>query len=241
MTSDSVGLGHHPVVSRQQWLAARTALLAEEKEFTRLRDKLSLHRRELPWEKVETQYVFDGPAGKETLAQLFGPRRQLIAYHFMFGPESDQGCKHCSFWADHFDASGVHLHHRDVTFVVISRARLEKIEAFRKRMGWKFKWLSAAGTDFNYDYQVSFSPEALKNKSAVYNYKVVDIGMPDREGLSVFYKDDHGEVFHTYSCYARGIDMINTTYQLLDLTPRGRNEDPVAPQKWVRYHDRYED
>jgi predicted dithiol-disulfide oxidoreductase (DUF899 family) len=232
----------HAVVSRQQWLSARIALLAKEKEFTRLRDELSRERRELPWVQVDTSYVFDGPNGKETLAQLFGTRSQLIVYHFMFSPEWDEGCPHCSFWADHYDGMVIHLDHRDATFVVISRAPLAKIQPFKKRMGWRFKWVSSNQTDFNYDYRVSFTPEDIRNRTAFYNYVKTDPGPADREGLSAFSKDERGVVFHTYSTYARGIDMLNGTYNVLDLAPKGRDEDSLeSPQAWVRHHDRYED
>ena len=239
----SNGIKNHPVVSREEWLAARTAFLAKEKEFTRLRDELSRQRRALPWVKVDKQYVFDGPSGKETLAELFEKRSQLIVYHFMFSPEWDEGCKHCSFWADTFNSNVVHLNHRDVTFVAISRAPLAKIEPFRKRMGWSFKWVSSFQNDFNYDYQVSFTPEALKSGTAVYNYSNRDVGgMADREGVSVFVQDEEGAVFHTYSCYARGLDMLNTAYHYLDLVPKGRDENRLEfTQAWVQYHDRYKD
>ena len=231
----------HPVVSREQWLSARTAFLAREKEFTRLRDDLSRQRRELPWVKVEKSYVFDGPAGKETLADLFAGRRQLIVYHFMFSPESDQGCKHCSFWADNFDRLGIHLNHRDVTMIAVSRAPFAKLAAFRQRMGWSFKWVSSFGNDFNYDFGVSFTPEEIASGKAFYNYRIMDVGGSEREGVSVFYRDGKsGTVYHTYSAYARGIDMLNTAYHYLDLVPKGRDEGD-HPQHWVRYHDRYED
>jgi predicted dithiol-disulfide oxidoreductase (DUF899 family) len=227
----------HRVVSPAQWLRARTALLAKEKAFTRARDKLSRQRRTLPWVKVDKTYVFAGPDGQETLAQLFAGRSQLAVYHFMFPPEWQDGCAHCSFWADHYDAMQPHLNARDVSMVVISRAPLAKIEPFRKRMGWRFKWLSSSDSDFNYDFQASFTPEDVK-RGACYNYGTTDAGMSDREGLSVFCRDARG-IFHTYSCYARGIDMLNGTYQILDLVPKGRDEDPDDPQSWVRYHDRY--
>jgi len=230
----------HQVVTREQWLAARRALLAKEKEFTRLRDALSRQRRDLPWVKLEKPYAFDGPNGRESLAQLFGSRSQLVVYHFMFNPADDEGCKHCSFWADHYDGMGVHLNHRDVTFVVVSRAPLAKLQAFQRRMGWRFKWVSSAPSDFNYDYHVSFRPEALERETVFYNYSDDSHGMPEREGASVFYKDPQGTVFHTYSTYARGIDMLNGTYHFLDLTPKGRDEGD-APQSWVRHHDRYTD
>jgi predicted dithiol-disulfide oxidoreductase (DUF899 family) len=235
------GTKPHRVVSRNAWLAARTALLKKEKAFTKQRDQLSRQRRALPWVKVDKPYAFDGPNGRETLAQLFGQHSQLVVYHFMFAPGDDAGCPHCSFWADHYDGMGVHLDHRDVSFVAVSRAPLAKIEAFKRRMGWRFKWVSSSPSDFNYDYHVSFTPEALADEATFYNYGTSDPGMPDREGASVFSKDPTGAVFHTYSCYARGIDMLNATYQFLDLVPKGRDEDPDAPQSWVRYHDRYTD
>ncbi len=234
-------LRNHPVVSHEQWLAARTALLAQEKAFTRAKDDLNRQRRALPWERVEKTYAFEGAKGKETLADLFAGRSQLIVYHFMFPPEWDEGCKHCSFWADHYDGPGVHLNYRDVTFVAVSRASLAKIAAFKKRMGWRFKWLSSANTDFNYDYQASFTPQEVENGAMFYNYQNTDAGMSDREGISVFYKDSRGAVFHTYSCYARGIEVVNGTYHFLDLVPKGRDEDPDDTQSWVRYHDRYQD
>ncbi len=237
----SYNIKNHPVVSHGEWLAARTALLTKEKEFTRQRDALSQQRRELPWEKVDKQYVFDGPHGKETLAELFENRSQLVVYHFMFSPEWDEGCPSCSFWADNFNPIGIHLNHRDVTFVAISRAPLAKIETFKRRMGWNFKWVSSFNTDFNYDFNVSFRPEELQRGSAFYNYTKMDPGGEDREGASVFYKDEHGNIFHTYSSYARGIDLLNTAYNYLDLAPKGRDETPETIQDWVRYHDRYED
>ena len=230
---------NHPVVSREKWLSERKKFLAQEKKFTRLRDDLSRQRRELPWVKVDKKYVFYGAQGKEALADLFENRSQLIVYHFMFNPEWTEGCPSCSFWADNFNDITVHLNQRDVTFVAISRAPLAKIEPFRKRMGWSFKWLSSSQNDFNYDYHVSFTPEQLENGSAIYNYSM-NPGFEDREGTSVFYKDASGAVFHTYSCYARGIDMMNTAYHYLDLVPKGRDENPQSSQDWVRYHDRYE-
>jgi predicted dithiol-disulfide oxidoreductase (DUF899 family) len=230
----------HAVVTNKQWLKARTALLSKEKEFTRLRDKLSRQRRELPWERVEKKYVFDGPGGKESLAELFENRSQLVVYHFMFNPVSDEGCKHCSFWADNFNGIVVHLNHRDVTFLAISRAPLARIEPFKKRMGWSFKWLSSSQNDFNYDYQASFTPEAIQSGTVFYNYAKQKMNMSDREGVSVFYKDASGAIFHTYSTYARGIDMLNTAYHYLDLLPKGRDEGD-SPQSWVRFRDTYKD
>lgn len=234
----------HRVVSREEWLAARKALLDKEKAFTRLRDDLSRQRRELPWVKVEKPYVFEGPDGRKTLADLFENRSQLVVYHFMFNPGWDQGCPHCSFWADNFNPIPVHLNHRDVTFVAVSRAPLAKIEPFRKRMGWTFKWVSSFGNDFNYDYGVSFRPGDLESGPVIYNYTKTTMPptMEDREGVSAFYKDEDGAVFHTYSAYARGIDMLNTAYNYLDLVAKGRDEDNLEfTQAWVRYHDRYED
>ena len=231
---------NHRVVSHEEWLAARTAFLAKEKEFTRLRDELSRERRDLPWERVDKTYVFDSPDGQRTLADLFGARSQLVVYHFMFSPSQEAGCKHCSFWADNFDGLDVHLRHRDVSFVAISRAPIDRLEAFRQRMGWTFTWVSSGQTDFNYDFQASFTPEQIKSGSIYYNFRHSAMDMADREGVSVFYKDPRGAIFHTYSCYARGIDLLNTAYNYIDLTPRGRDEGH-SPQSWVQYHDRYKD
>ena len=240
--SSAADIEGHPVVSHEKWLSARTAFLAKEKEFTRLRDELSRLRRELPWEKIVKRYVFEGPNGQETLADLFANRSQLVVYHFMFSPEWDEGCKHCSFWADNFNGIDVHLAHRDVSLVAISRAPLAKIEAFKKRMGWSFKWVSSSGNDFNYDFHASFTEEERKSGKAFFNYRREDPGFADREGTSVFYRDPSGSVFHTYSCYARGIDMLNGAYHFLDLVPKGRDEDGLEfTQAWVRHHDRYED
>ncbi len=232
------GIGHR-VTSREEWLAARTALLTQEKEFSRLRDDLNRRRRELPWEKVEKRYVFDGPEGQETLADLFAGRSQLAVYHFMFDPKSAAGCPHCSFWSDHFDGMGVHLNQRDVTLVVISRAPLAKIAEFKQRMGWRFKWVSSNRTDFNYDYHVSFTPEQVRD-GGFYNYAPEARVGSEREGFSAFFKDADGALYHTYSTYARGIDLLNGTYNVLDLMPKGRDEDGFkSPQDWVRHHDRY--
>jgi len=238
MSDKAAGTAGHRIVSREAWLAARTAFLAKEKEFTRLRDELSRARRELPWVRVEKEYLFDGPDGKETLAGLFRGCRQLVVYHFMFHPDASEGCKHCSFWADSFDGVDVHLRHRDVSFLAVSRAPVAKIQAFERRMGWRFKWVSSFGSDFNHDYHVSFTPEQVAGE-AVYNYAKGKV-MSEREGLSVFIKDDAGVVYHSYSCYARGIDLLNTAYNVLDLVPKGRDEAD-GPQTWVRHHDRYQD
>jgi predicted dithiol-disulfide oxidoreductase (DUF899 family) len=241
-TAASKPIKGHPVVSRDEWLTARKRFLVKEKKFTRLRDDLSRQRRELPWVKVGKQYVFDGPGGKETLAELFQNRSQLIVYHFMFSPDEAEGCLHCSFWADNFNGTDVHLNHRDVSFVAISRAPLAKIKAFKKRMGWDFKWVSSFHTDFNFDFQASFTPEQVASGEAVFNFGTQIPYMPDREGASVFYKNERGTVFHTYSCFSRGIDMLNGAYHFIDLVPKGRDEDGLeGTQDWVRYHDRYED
>jgi predicted dithiol-disulfide oxidoreductase (DUF899 family) len=228
----------HPVVSHEEWLSTRTAFLAKEKEFTRLRDELNRRRRELPWEIVEKEYVFEGADGKQTLPELFDGRSQLIVYHFMFDPGWEAGCPHCSFWADNFNEIIVHLNQRDVTMIAVSRAPYPKLAAYEKRMGWDFKWVSSFGTDFNFDYRVSFTAEELERKEAVYNFKTLRPGMQEREGASVFYKDPEGRVFHTYSTYARGIDMLNTAYHYIDLAPKGRDEGDRT-QFWVRRHDEY--
>jgi predicted dithiol-disulfide oxidoreductase (DUF899 family) len=228
------------VVSHEQWVTERVAFMAKEKEFTRLRDELSQQRRELPWEKVTKSYVFDGPRGKETLAELFGHRSQLVVYHFMFNPASNEGCPSCSFWADNFNGIDIHLAHRDITFLAISRAPLPKLEAYKKRMGWSFKWVSADESDFNYDFQVSFDAEAAKSGVAYYNYGTGRKVNEDMPGVSVFYKDQNGDIYHTYSTYSRGIDLLNTAYNYIDLVPKGRDEGERI-LSWVRRRDQYED
>lgn len=233
------GTKDHKVVSQKEWLAARKRLLVKEKKFSKLRDQLSRQRRDLPWEKVEKEYVFHGPHGKETLADLFAGKQQLIVYHFMFGPGWKEGCPHCSFWADHYDSVGLHLGQRDTTLVVVSRAPLKEIQPFKKRMGWRFKWVSSYQNDFNFDFFVSFTPEQVRSGKLFYNYANLDMDIDEREGVSAFYKDKGGQVFHTYSSYARGIDLLNTTYNFLDLTAKGRDENPDSTQDWVRYHDEY--
>jgi predicted dithiol-disulfide oxidoreductase (DUF899 family) len=231
-------MNKHPIVSRDAWIAARKALLAKEKEFTRQRDRLSAERRELPWVQVDKEYVFDGPNGKETLANLFGGSGQLLVYHFMFGPDWEEGCPSCSFWADNYNGIVIHLKQRDVSLVAVSRAPLAKLDAYRRRMRWSFKWVSSLGNDFNRDYHVSFTPE--EQGAAYYNFE--ERGFPSTEapGISVFAKNDNGAIFHTYSCYARGLDMLNGAYHLLDLVPKGRDEEGSPhPMSWVRRHDRY--
>jgi len=228
-----------PVVSREEWLRAREELLAAEKRFTRERDALSAKRRALPWERVEQEYSFDGPNGQESLPDLFAGRSQLVVYHFMFPPEWDEGCPHCSFWADSFDSNVVHLAARDVTLVAISRAPVEKLERYRERMGWGFHWVSSEYNSFNADYGVTIAPEDVAAGTARYNFAPYDSTNYEREGVSVFAKAERGEVFHTYSAYARGIDLLNAAYNYLDLTPKGRDEEGRPPQFWVRRHDEY--
>ena len=233
---------NHEIVSREKWLATRKELLKKEKEFTRLRDNLSAERRDLPWVKVEKNYVFDGPNGKETLANLFGGHSQLIVYHFMFNPDWSEGCKSCSLLADHYNPAIVHLKHRDVSMVTISRAPLEKLLAFRKRMGWTFKWVSSFGNDFNRDFNVTFTADELERKAANYNYKSGAFPVAEAPGISVFFKDGEGNIFHTYSSYARGLDIFIGTYNLLDIVPKGRDEDGLHySMEWIRHHDRYDD
>jgi len=230
----------HKVVSKDEWLKARLEHLAAEKEFTRKRDELSRQRRELPWESVGKNYVFEGPNGPERLQDLFAGRSQLIVYHFMLGPNWEEGCKSCSFLADHFDAAQIHLAHRDTSFVVVSGAPMAQIQAFQKRMGWRFHWVSSYGNEFNRDYGVQFTKEELAGE-VDYNYHKTRFGAEEAPGLSVFYQED-GEVFHTYSTYARGLDALVGTYQFLDLVPKGRDEDGLAfTMSWVRHHDQYGD
>jgi predicted dithiol-disulfide oxidoreductase (DUF899 family) len=236
----------HTVVSHAEWVEARKRHLAEEKKFTRLRDQLSQARRDLPWERVEKDYVFDGPAGRKTLAELFGGRGQLVVYHAMFNPDtasdhtswtSDAACLACSFWMDNFDRVVVHLNHRDITMAAASNAPVEKIEAYRRRMGWTFTWYSSAGSDFNYDYHVSFEPGAT---SGEYNYLEGPFGQSEAPGVSVFLRDG-GEIYHTYSTYARGLDMLNVAYHYMDLVPKGRDEGAGNGMMWLRRRDEYPD
>ena len=232
-------MNHPEIVSEAQWLVARKDLLAREKEFTRQRDAVSAARRELPWVKIDKEYVFDGADGKETLADLFDGRSQLIVYHFMLGPGWEEGCKSCSYLADHFDGANWHLPHRDVTFAVISRAPLAEIQAYQKRMGWRFKWLSSFGNDFNFDYHVSATEDEKKKDKMYYNYEMAELLSDEMPGLSVFYKDESGDVCHTYSTYARGLDILVGAYNFLDLVPKGRDENPDSTMDWVRRHDEY--
>jgi predicted dithiol-disulfide oxidoreductase (DUF899 family) len=240
MSSSTLAIGHPTVVSHAEWLAARSAFLNKEKEFTRLRDELSRQRRALPWEKVEKRYEFDSTEGKVTLADLFDGRSQLVVYHFMFGPGWEAGCPSCSYVADHFDGPAIHLANRDTTLAVVSRAPLAEIEAFKKRMGWKFQWVSSFGSDFNFDYNVSFTPEEKARGKVYYNYALGEFPSEEGPGASVFARNEAGEVFHTYSSYARGLDILLGAYNILDLVPKGRDEDGLGfTMSWVRHHDRY--
>ena len=229
------------IVSRQEWLTARAALLAEEKAFTRARDALARKRLELPWVELEKTYVFDGPRGRETLADLFAGRSKLILQHFMFTPGWTEGCVGCSFNADHADGAMPHLTARDVSFAAVSRAPLADLEKFRRRMGWRFKWVSSGGGDFNYDFNVSFRKEDIAAGAAVYNYRPLDFDAEDLSGYSAFCKNPAGAIFHTYSTFARGDEMLGSAYMYLDIAPKGRDEDGLAdPTSWWRHHDKYE-
>jgi predicted dithiol-disulfide oxidoreductase (DUF899 family) len=233
-------LDHHPVVSRTQWIAERRTLLAREKELTHFRDQIARERRALPWVRIDKAYTFDAPEGRRTLAELFDGRRQLMVQHFMFAPGWEQGCPSCSYMADHADGMTIHLAHRDVTFVAVSRATLAEIERFRQRMGWKFKWVSSYGSDFNYDFRVSFTPEEVASGKIDYNFGQWSETGEEWPGISIFYQDDDGQVFHTYSTYGRGVEVMMGTYAMLDLTPKGRDEEEGQGMAWVRHHDRYE-
>ncbi len=229
------------VVSHEEWVDARKALLAEEKAFTRLRDQLSRRRRELPWEKVDKHYEFHGPDGPVRLSDLFGGRSQLIVYHFMYGPGWDAGCKSCSFLADHFNPAVVHLEQRDVSMVAVSKAPLDELQRFKKRMGWEFIWVSSFGNDFNRDYHVSFSEQEIEQGTAYYNYRAQGFPSTEAPGASVFYKDTDGAIYHTYSVYQRGLDMFITAYHYLDIVPKGRDEDRLSyTMEWLRLRDEYE-
>ncbi|MBX3348726.1 MAG: DUF899 domain-containing protein [Nitrospira sp.] len=230
----------HQIVSHDEWLKARKALLVKEKEFTKLRDGMTAQIRALPWRKVEKSYTFETSTGKQSLADLFGGKTQLALYHFMLGPDWEQGCKSCSFWADGFQGIPIHLAHRDVSFVVASRAPLAQIERFKTRMGWDVRWVSSFESDFNFDFGVSFTQTDEESGQVLYNYRpgpFIDNELP---GASFFYRQGQ-DVFHTYSTYGRGLDLLNCTYNWLDLVPKGRDENPDHTMEWVRYHDRYED
>lgn len=240
-TTAETNTANHAIVSPDPWLAARLALLAREKQLTQLRDQIARERRALPWVRVEKDYVFEGLEGWRSLAELFEGRRQLLVQHFMLGPDWEQGCPSCSFMADHTDGMLPHLAQRDVTMVAISRAPLARIERFRQRMGWRFTWLSSHGSDFNFDFGVSFTPEEKAKNEVTYNYGTQPYGSDELPGISAFYLDDAGDVFHTYSTYGRGVEVMMGTYNLLDLAPKGRDERDVPNKmEWVRHHDRYE-
>ena len=232
---------NHPVVSRDRWVVQRKTLLAREKELTRLHDQIARERRALAWVRIDKDYVFDAPEGRRTLAELFDGRRQLVVQHFMFAPGWEQGCKSCSFMADHIDGAKVHVAQRDTTLLVVSRAPLADIERFRRRMGWQFKWVSSHGSDFNHDFGVSFTPDELARGAVHYNYGMQRFPQEEAPGISVFWKDDEGDVFHTYSTYGRGVERMMGAYTFLDLTPKGRDEEHLgSSMAWVRHHDRYE-
>ncbi|MBT8766903.1 DUF899 domain-containing protein [Metapseudomonas boanensis] len=234
-----MNIDNHPVVSREQWVLAREAHLRREKEFTRLRDQLSAERRALPWVRIDKAYVFEGPQGRETLSDLFDGRSTLVIYHFMFGPGWEEGCPGCSFLADHIDSANQHLKHHDVTLLVVSRAPWPEFQSFKRRMGWQFKWMSSHGSDFNYDFGVAVKADDIAAGTARYNYGTSKDPGEDMPGLSVFYRNHAGEIFHTYSTYARGLDMLVGAYNYLDLLPKGRDEQEIMD--WMRHHDRYEE
>ena len=229
----------HKVVSHEDWIAARKAFLDKEKEFTRLRDELAAERRRLPWEKIDKEYVFEGPDGSETLTDLFAGRKQLLVYHFMFGPDWEEGCPSCSFWADNYNGLDVHLAHRNTTLLAISNTSLDKINAYKERMGWSFKWMSSMGSDFNRDFDVTFSEEEMQKGEMVYNYRVTQFPASEAPGVSAFIRDS-ADIYHTYSTYARGLDILNSAYNMLDLTALGRHEDGKG-MFWLRRKDQYDD
>src|SRR4030088_962272 len=231
----------HKIVSREEWIAARKAHLTHEKEYTRARDRLSEERRALPWVKVDKTYLFDGPSGQQTLGVLLAGRRQLVVQRFMFAPDWSEGCKSCSFWAEGFERMIPHLAARDTTLVAISRAPLQKLNAFKARMGWTFDWLSSGDSDFNYDYGVSFTTDQIQQGAKIYNFGTSGFGIEDAPGISVFFRDEAGDIFYTYSCFARGLDMMNAAYHYLDLTPMGRHEEGLPySMDWLRLRDQYQ-
>jgi len=230
----------HEIVEHDDWLAARQGFLTKEKEFTRLRDELSRERRELPWEHVRKEYAFESDRGRETLGELFGKHNQLIVYHFMYAPDWEIGCRSCSFWADNFNGIVPHLNARNLSLVAVSRAPLQKLQAQARRFGWTFKWVSSLGNDFNYDYNVSFRPETLERNAALYNYSPRKLDSTEMPGISAFFRDGD-QVYHSYSTYARGLDMLNTAYHYLDIAPQGRDEEGLAfPMQWVKHRIAYE-
>ena len=229
------------IVSRDEWLENRRNLLEKEKELTRLRDQVSAQRREMPWVRIDKAYQFNGPQGEESLSDLFGDKSQLVIYHFMLGPGWEEGCPSCSFWADNFNGIDIHLAHRDIQFLAVSRAEFAELEAYRKRMDWSFKWVSSFGSDFNYDFQVSFTESQKEINQIEYNYRNIEYIIDELVGVSVFVKDEAGEVYHSYSTYSRGVDMLNGAYNYIDLTPKGRDETgPAENMGWLRRHDQYD-
>lgn len=232
------GLKGHKVVSQQEWIAARQELLRKEKEFTKQRDAMSAAIRDLPWVKVEKNYTFDGAEGKVTLSELFDGKSQLIVYHFMYAPDWEEGCDGCTFVSDHVDAARQHFEHHDISYVAVSRAPLSKLEAYKKRMGWTFRWVSSDDGDFNYDFGASFHPEDLQRGPVFYNFKEQTLKGTDQPGLTVFYKDEHGDIFRTYSTYERGLDILIGAYNFIDMTPVGRNEQDGMGD-WMKRHDEY--
>lgn len=230
------------IVSQDDWLNARLDLLAKEKEFTRLRDELNAQRRAMPWVKVEKDYLFQTAKGEMALGDLFDGKSQLLVYHFMFGPDWEEGCPSCSFWADNFNGTDIHLAHRDIRFLAISRATLEKLQAYKERMGWDFEWVSSLGSAFNFDFQVSFTEDEMAQEDVFYNFHRTSFPADEAPGISVFFRDEAGAVFHTYSCYARGLDMLNGAYHYMDLVPKGRDESELPfTQAWVCRRDQYQD
>ncbi len=238
----------HKIVTHDAWVTARKKHLAKEKEFTHLRDQLSRERRDLPWELVEKEYIFEGENGKQTLPDLFQGRSQLVIYHAMFNPATagpnttwtqDAPCYACSFWMDNFNGVTVHLNHRDITMIAVSLAPYAKLAAYKKRMGWTFPWFSSAGSDFNFDYHVSFAEDELKKNAVDYNYGVRAWSMSEAPGISVFFKDADGKIYHTYSTYERGLDMLNVAYHYMDLVPKGRDESDAEMGDWLRRRDEY--
>ena len=240
-TTDQPNTHDHPVVTPDRWLAERKKLLAREKELTKLRDEIAALRRMLPWVRIEKDYQFDTPNGKRSLADLFEGRSQLMVQHFMLGPGWEQGCPSCSYMADHMDGMNIHLANRDITFIAVSRASLDEIERFRARMGWKFKWVSSNATDFNFDFHVSFTPEERAKGKVNYNFTMQPFPAEEAPGISLFCKNETDEVFHTYSTFGRGVEVMMGAYDMMDLAPKGRGERDVPyKMEWVRHHDRYE-
>lgn len=230
------------VVSHEEWLKKRKELLAAEKAFTRERDALTAKRQNMPWVRIEKDYIFEGPNGKETLSDLFNGKDQLVIYHFMYGPDWEEGCPSCSFWADNFNGVSVHLAHIDIALAAISNTSLAKIDAYKKRMGWDFNWVSSLGSDFNRDFHVSFTPQEVESGEMEYNYQKTRFPSSEAPGISVFVKDEGGAVYHTYSTYSRGLDMLNGAYHFIDLTPKGRNsEGEHGNMHWLERRDQYRD